>query len=1046
MPTTPVVRGIFKEYLEIHEKHQKLYGDKSVVFMQVGSFYEIYAMRLESFERGPNIDGICDILNIQVTRKKKDDPHSSSNPLMAGVPDHSYLKFRNILLDNGYTIVRVDQLTAGPKSERDVVDVASAGTVIDHDNGSDANFLVSIYITVCPAPENQKIYCVGFSAIDIATANNYVHFVKSTVHDQQQWSDEVYKLLHNYNPREILIHYEENELTLNVSELCHRWNISELTTHMNPLKDSRFAKVSYQNDYYQKIYPQSGLLTPLEYLGFEMSPEIALSHIYMIDYIYQHKIENVREIKKPIHHEPEQHLSLSYNCMYQLYLIDTKEHTSEKYSSLLSLLNRCKTAIGRRLCKSRLLNPIIDVNTLNHRYTEIEMFQKLYEGDRLYSHLLPSLAQIIDIENGYRKMGVGILHPYDFSRIHCSYHYLFEIIDVMRYGYPEYLTSYEDMIQSLIQYRETYEDIFDMSELEKYQLTNMSTSVFQCNQYPEIDELAQDLNTHKQMLDDLSEKLGSYIDKHKKHLVRVSHTDKDGYFMSLTRTRSSVLGTALKNLPKKHVYTLSDTDTTIILSEIATSFVSSKSDSVRISHPVINEIARKITELERKLMCLNKTRFLEVIDTLYKEHKSLFELTVTFVGELDVYSCIARLSVENVYCKPTIVVNEGHSYVDAKAIRHPLVEKIQTDVEYVPNDVSLDQEGMLLYGTNACGKSTLMKSVGLSVIMAQAGFFVPSREFTYYPYTQIFTRILNNDNIFKGQSSFAIEMSELRSILTRANEKSLVLGDELCSGTEHLSATCIVSAGLRQLSELKASFIFTSHLHQLMEIPLVQQIENLQVKHLEIYYDKVNDLLDYKRTLVDGSGPPVYGLEVCKAMDMGDEFMALARQVQMFLTGESQNMMPVEGSHYNPAINKDLCGVCKCTCNEYLEVHHIKPQKDADKDGIIGHHHKNIKHNLVPLCKDCHHKVTHENLVIHGYHMTTKGKELRYEYLDAIPENMEKTKRKKFTEEQVAIALTYKERILDKSLAKKQCLRSLEIDHKIKMSPAILNKILAGTY
>ena len=94
MPTKPVVRGILKEYLEIHEKHQKLYGDKAVVFMEVGSFYEIYALRLASCECGPNIDGICDILNIQVTRKKKDDPHSCSNPLMAGVPEKKIMKIQ----------------------------------------------------------------------------------------------------------------------------------------------------------------------------------------------------------------------------------------------------------------------------------------------------------------------------------------------------------------------------------------------------------------------------------------------------------------------------------------------------------------------------------------------------------------------------------------------------------------------------------------------------------------------------------------------------------------------------------------------------------------------------------------------------------------------------------------------------------------------------------------------------------------------------------------------------------------------------------------
>ena len=124
-----------------------------------------------------------------------------------------------------------------------------------------------------------------------------------------------------------------------------------------------------------------------------------------------------------------------------------------------------------------------------------------------------------------------------------------------------------------------------------------------------------------------------------------------------------------------------------------------------------------------------------------------------------------------------------------------------------------DSKGVLLFGTNAAGKSSLMKAVGLNVILAQAGFYVACSEFQIKPYTQIFTRILNNDNIFKRQSSFAVEMSELRSILKRSDNKSLVLGDEVCSGTETTSALSIVSASLKTLSDIKCSFIFTSHLH-----------------------------------------------------------------------------------------------------------------------------------------------------------------------------------------------------------------------------------------
>ena len=140
------------------------------------------------------------------------------------------------------------------------------------------------------------------------------------------------------------------------------------------------------------------------------------------------------------------------------------------------------------------------------------------------------------------------------------------------------------------------------------------------------------------------------------------------------------------------------------------------------------------------------------------------------------------------------------------------MKNLQEDETYVPNDIELGidtkQNGMLLYGTNAVGKSSLIRSIGICVIMAQAGLFVPCSEFIYKPYKSIFTRILGNDNLFKGLSTFAVEMSELRTILNNATENSLVLGDELCSGTETTSATSIFMAGVIQLHNRESSFIF----------------------------------------------------------------------------------------------------------------------------------------------------------------------------------------------------------------------------------------------
>ena len=309
-----------------------------------------------------------------------------------------------------------------------------------------------------------------------------------------------------------------------------------------------------------------------------------------------------------------------------------------------------------------------------------------------------------------------------------------------------------------------------------------------------------------------------------------------------------------------------------------------------IESPYLKKITDDISFLSSDIEKRNRSLYLEKIKLLSDRYATLFQELSKYVGEIDLYASHAKLSIEYGYNCPELS-ESTKSFVEAYDIRHPLVERIQTDIPYVANDIRLSENGMLLYGTNACGKSTLMKSVGISIVMAQAGFFVPCSKFIYAPYTQIFTRILNNDNLFQGQSSFAVEMSEMRSILVRANEKSLVLGDELCSGTEHISAISIVSAGLKWLSNLKCSFIFTSHLHQLMDIPMIQDLENLSIYHLKIIYDEERDLLIYDRKLEEGSGPAIYGLEVCKAMGLDKSFISDARKIQLMISGENPTLI-----------------------------------------------------------------------------------------------------------------------------------------------------------
>ena len=300
-----------------------------------------------------------------------------------------------------------------------------------------------------------------------------------------------------------------------------------------------------------------------------------------------------------------------------------------------------------------------------------------------------------------------------------------------------------------------------------------------------------------------------------------------------------------------------------------------------------------------------------------------------------------------------------------------MIEQLNTDELYVSNDISigLDNDLMLLYGTNAVGKTSIIRAVGVSIIMAQAGLFVPCHYFEFVPYTGIFTRILGNDNLFKGLSTFAVEMSELRVILKMSNENSLILGDELCSGTEHDSAVSIFVSGLESLYNKKTSAIFATHLHEIVHYDEIKAMDKLLINHLTVSYNQEQDTLIYDRKLRDGPGESMYGLEVCKSLHLPDDFLQSAYAIRRKYNNES-GLLSKNTSHFNSKKIMDMCEICKT--NRGVEVHHLQHQENADKNNMISHFHKNHPANLLTLCEKCHQEI-HKSGKQHKKKKTSKG-------------------------------------------------------------------------
>ena len=312
-----------------------------------------------------------------------------------------------------------------------------------------------------------------------------------------------------------------------------------------------------------------------------------------------------------------------------------------------------------------------------------------------------------------------------------------------------------------------------------------------------------------------------------------------------------------------------------------------------------------------------------------------------------------------------------------------LIEHIQTQELYVANDIDLGKTGdiqdpymgMLLYGTNAVGKTSLIRALGVAVIMAQSGMYVPCSAFTYCPYRSIFTRILGNDNLFKNLSMFAVEMSELRVILNSADEFSLVLGDELCSGTETESALSIFVSGLTDLHQKSATFLFATHFHEILKFDEIKALTKIAIRHMAVHYDRESDCLVYDRVLREGAGNRLYGLEVAKSLHLPDEFIERAYSIRNKYFPDMRGALSSPSSKYNTSKLRGLCELCKEDLAE--EMHHLQEQHLADSNGRIGTIHKNHPANLMSLCEKCHLKMHRDSSLTEDSLVKTKPKVVR---------------------------------------------------------------------
>jgi DNA mismatch repair protein MutS len=485
--------------------------------------------------------------------------------------------------------------------------------------------------------------------------------------------------------------------------------------------------------------------------------------------------------------------------------------------------------------------------------------------------------------------------------------------------------------------------------------------------------------------------------------IKIHETEKSSATLQITKKRAELLRKLLAGLNADAV----EFTPNFIIPIKDIRFIKASATNEEIEFPQLTYVFKQTLILRNEIAEEVAAAFTGFLGELESRWYDAISRIIQWVIRLDVLQSKAYVAKEYHYCKPVINDDAEQSFFSVEGLRHVLIEHIQQNELYVANDLTLsaaacvasdnaddavsitslssdsdasdavatdsaaeaaapaEANGILIFGTNAVGKTSFIRAVGIAVIMAQCGMYVPATTFTYKPYTAIFSRIIGNDNLFRGLSTFAVEMSELRVILKMADENSLVLGDELCSGTEMESALSLFSAGLVELHKKRATFLFATHFHEITRYDEIRALSRMKLSHMSVRYDAAAQTLVYDRLLKDGQGTRMYGLEVCKSLYMDAEFLELAyefRSKYFSSSGDSGVAVGELGhgrSTYNAKKIRGMCEMCMETMSE--EVHHLAPQAAADENGFImtngGVFHKNHVANLASVCSRCHDKL-----------------------------------------------------------------------------------------
>jgi DNA mismatch repair protein MutS len=965
---------MYEEYKTAYAQHSLNYGEHTAIFYLVGKFYEMYDwVDALSGQTQTSMTKLVDILGIQMSVRKGDGPKGADG-LFAGVPEQSLHKYAALLTRQSWTVIIYDQVkdAKGAVKERKVSRILTPGTHLEAVT-QDACYIGGVWLEDAQWGSSTSAPTFGLAAVDLSTGRIF-SYEGAARGKQAAWSaDDAVHFFQVYSPKECTIWWKGDQVACPPVETLRRQFGLQCKTFVE--QGSKEAQgglevAQIREEFLSRAIQIQTLLPIREAIGISKSPlteRILCATLQRLEELFP---SGTQKFYSPARWSPSSCLLLGNQALVQLNMI-----TPQEDDSVLGLFLGTQTPFGRRAMRNRLLYPKAAKTDLHKCYAEIGVFDELADLGTLQQRL----KQIGDLPRIHRRLINADVTPADVLTLDQTYVRARQIASSLEGT----VLSYKG--KSIADIHKAFTDIFSVEKALKVTKVADTAFCFQRGKAPEVDRLEDEL-----------ERLSASMKTTLKTITDWIGLGQDALRLDFKETLSPTISgpkaslTALKRAmdAKDHPFKKME-------------LVTRKSSS----HLEVQEIETTWFAIQRRKVDLQEAvrkAIVPLCDELAKGLHNWDELE-TWLGLVDVSYTLWKCAKDYGFVKP-LVLDEGAS-LHIEGLRHPLIER-RGRQEYVKHQVKLcaAESGWLVYGMNASGKSSLMKAVGIAVILAQAGSYVPATSFRFAPFRQLFTRILNTDNLWAGLSSFAVEMTELREILVRANSNTLVLGDELCSGTESISATALVGASLKHLQKTGAKFIFATHFHGLLTIPSVVGSSSLKVWHLKVRYDPVTDVLVYERTLTEGAGSSLYGLEVARAMNLPEEILTEAREIRRSLLGTA-SVLTAPKSEWNTQVQRRVCEICSAEIVNDLEVHHIQHRADSISSRNSDGTHMNDIRNLIVVCSKCHDKIHDSSISVGPMVQTSEG--LKRTIVESVASSDRLSSKAKYTEEERATIENY---------------------------------------